>query len=256
MMRPSFLSAEWRHLVMLNYIVDPALLEPLVPHGVTLDTHDGHHYASVVGFLFQDTRIKGIPIPWHTDFEELNLRFYVRRNEPDPTRGLDHRRGVAFVKEVVPLPAIALVAQLLYNENYVSMPMRHHILSAEGQSRSDLKNLSRGNQVSFGFRTKDGQWGEVGATIAGPARPLEPGSHAQFIAEHYWGYARQKDGGTVEYEVTHPPWRVFDAHTPVLTGNIAALYGEPLARTLSGPPASVFVAEGSAVEVSDGVSLP
>lgn len=254
-MSATFLSAHWRHLVMLNYAVEPALLEPLVPKGVALDLHDGVAYASVVAFLFQDTRVKGIPIPGHRNFEELNLRFYVRRDEPDPTRGLDHRRGVAFVKEVVPLRAIAAVARLLYNENYVSMPMRHHILGPEGQQRTADDPLARGDQVSIGYRTDDDTWGEVGATIASEARPLTPGSHAHFIAEHYWGYARQKDGGTVEYEVKHRPWRVFDATAPVFTGNIDALYGPRLAAALVGPPASVFVAEGSAIEVCDGVSI-
>ncbi len=255
-MTATFLSARWRHLVMLNYAVDPSLFEAMVPRGVQLDLHEGSCYASIVAFLFQGTRVKGIPVPGHMDFEELNLRFYVRRNKPDPVRGLDHRRGVAFVKEVVPRAAIAFVARSLYNENYVSLPMRHHILSPEGQQRTGDDNLATGDQVSFGFRTEDGVWGEVGATISGPARPLQAGSHAEFIAEHYWGYARQKDGGTVEYEVKHPPWRVFDAKEPIFTGSIDALYGRTLAAALSGPPASVFVAEGSAVEVCDGETLP
>ena len=222
-MPTTFLSAYWRHLVMLNYVVDPALLEPIVPRGVTLDRHDGKCYASIVGFLFQDTRLKGIPIPGHMQFEELNLRFYVRRDEPDHARGLDHRRGVAFVKELVPLSTIAFVARTMYNENYVAMPMCHHILSPEGQSRDSSADLTRGDQVAFGFQTGDGSWGEVGATIGGGPRALEAGSHEHFIAEHYWGYARQKDGGTVESEVRHPPWRVFDAHSPVFSGNIVAL---------------------------------
>ena len=255
-MPTTFLSAYWRHLVMLNYAVDPALFEPMVPHGVTLDLHEGKCYASIVGFLFQETRLKGIPIPGHMQFEELNLRFYVRREEPDHARGIDHRRGVAFVKEVVPLSTIAFVARTMYNENYVAMPMRHHILSPEGQSRDSSAALTRGDQISIGFQTADGTWGEVGATISGDPRPLEPGSHEHFIAEHYWGYARQKDGGTVEYEVRHPPWRVFDTHAAVFSGNIVELYGASFAKALSGPPASAFVAEGSLIEVGDGMVLP
>ena len=254
-MATTFLSAHWRHLVMLNYAVDPELLAPLVPRGVTLDTHEGVHYVSVVAFLFQNTRVMGIPVPGHQDFEELNLRFYVRRDAPDPERGLDHRRGVAFVKEVVPLPTIAAVARFLYNENYVSMPMRHHILSPEGQPRTADDPLATGDQVSIGFRCGDGPWGEVAATITGPAEPLTPGSHAAFIAEHYWGYARQRSGSTVEYEVRHRPWRVFPAEAPVLSGDLVELYGPGLAAALSGPPASVFVAEGSAVQVQHGVDL-
>ena len=35
---------------------------------------------SVVGFMFADTRIRGIAIPFHRTFEEVNLRFYVKRS--------------------------------------------------------------------------------------------------------------------------------------------------------------------------------
>ena len=126
----SFLRARWRHLVLLNYAVDPALLAPLVPRGTVLDLHEGRCWMSVVGFLFLDTRVRGLAIPGHQDFEELNLRFYVRREVADEARGEPVRRGVVFVKELVPRFAIATVARLLYNENYVALPMDHTILRA------------------------------------------------------------------------------------------------------------------------------
>jgi uncharacterized protein YqjF (DUF2071 family) len=68
-----FLTAEWRHLAMLNYIIDPALLKPLVPAGTELDFWGGQTYVSMVGFLFLNTRVRGIPIPFHRNFEEINL---------------------------------------------------------------------------------------------------------------------------------------------------------------------------------------
>src|SRR5689334_2274538 len=106
--RRPFLRAEWRDLVMLNYESPAGLLDPLVPAGVELDRWRGTLYVSVVGFLFRDTRVLGIPIPFHRTFEEVNLRFYVRR-ELDG----DVRRGVVFVRELVPRRAIATVARLL-----------------------------------------------------------------------------------------------------------------------------------------------
>src|SRR5690606_40211851 len=97
---------QWRRLVMLNYDVDPAVLRPLVPHGVELDTWEGRYLVSVVGFQFLDTRLLGVPVPFHRDFDEINLRFYVRRRADD-----GWRRGVVFVKEIVPRRALAAVAR-------------------------------------------------------------------------------------------------------------------------------------------------
>lgn len=252
MSRP-FLTARWRHLVMLNYTVPPALLEPLLPAGTRLDTSEGEHWLSLVAFLFQDTRLAGLPVPFHTDFEELNLRFYVRRDTPDEARGLDHRRGVVFVKELVPRAAIALVARIAYNENYVARPMRHTLEIAAGPDGP----LAAGDRVSYGFRSEilGGEWGEVAATVAGPAAPLVPGSHPEFIAEHYWGYAAQRDGGTVEYQVEHPPWEVHEAGETAVSGDLEGLYGVELGEVLRRPPETAFVAVGSEVSVQPGGRL-
>ncbi|HTO08358.1 MAG TPA: DUF2071 domain-containing protein, partial [Myxococcota bacterium] len=119
---PVFLTAEWRDLAMLNYEIDPAVLEPRVPAGTELDAWSGRTFVSVVGFRFLRTRVLGVPVPYHVDFDEVNLRFYVRRKS-----GADWRRGVVFVKEIVPRRAIALVARVAYAENYVAHPMRHSI---------------------------------------------------------------------------------------------------------------------------------
>jgi uncharacterized protein YqjF (DUF2071 family) len=229
-----FLTAEWRHLVMLNYEVDAALLAPLVPSGTELDTWEGVTYASMVGFHFLDTRVLGIPIPFHRDFEEVNLRFYVRRRGPE-----GWRRGVVFVKEIVPRRAIATVARVLYNEKYVALPMRH---------RFD------GNTVEFGWK-HGGRWCSLRATVEGAPGPLAPGSEAEFITEHYWGYSAQRDGGTVEYRVEHPAWRVWRASAAALEVDAEALYGAAFARALAGPPRSAFVAEGSPVVVRRGVRI-
>src|SRR4026208_556537 len=92
-----FLTAEWRRLAMLSFEIDPRVLSPLVPAGTELDEWQGRTFASLVGFLFLDTRVFGLAVPFHRNFEEVNLRFYVRRMASD---GL--RRGVVFVKEIVP----------------------------------------------------------------------------------------------------------------------------------------------------------
>jgi uncharacterized protein YqjF (DUF2071 family) len=233
-----FLTARWLDLLMLNYEVDPALLEPLVPRGTTLDRWDGAAIASLVGFRFVDTRVLGLPIPWHRDFDEVNLRFYVRRVE-----GREVRRGVVFVRELVPRAAIAWVARTLYNEPYRALPMRHRIHAS-----------ATGREVGYEWRER-GDWVGIAAETSGPASPLIAGSEAEFITEHYWGYTRQRDGGTVEYRVEHPSWQVWAATAPRVHGSLKRTYGAAFADALSGRPRSAFVAVGSEVTVYGGRRL-
>jgi uncharacterized protein len=233
--RTAFLTAKWRYLVMLNYEVSPALLEPLVPAGVTLDLWEGSALVSVVGFRFLDTRVLGVPVPWHRDFEEVNLRFYVRHVTADG----EMRRGVTFVRELVPRRAIALVARLAYNEPYRAVPMR---------SDAPTDVMEHPGRIGYEWHTGAG-WQRMGATTIGQPAAVNPASEAEFVTEHYWGYTRQRDGGTVEYSVTHPPWRVWTTEAPALTADVAGLYGHRFVGPLAVAPRSAFIAEGSAVVV-------
>jgi uncharacterized protein len=241
MSRP-FLTAQWRSLVMLNYEIDPVVLRPLVPRGAELDTWNGKHFVSLVGFLMLDTCVLGVPVPLHQNFEEVNLRFYVRH------RGKEGwRRGVVFVKEVVPRLAIATMARWLYNENYVACPM---------SSSVQLPDPARGTTGSITYRWHGpARMNEVTAAMAGiPGIPAS-GSEEEFITEHYWGYVRQRDGGTVEYRVAHPPWRVWQATTASFDCDVAGFYGRQFVTAMNQKPHSAFVAEGSAIVVYQGQRL-
>jgi uncharacterized protein len=249
-----FLTAEWRHLAMLNFAVDPAVLQPLVPRGTELDVWQGRTLMSLVGFLFLNARVWGLAIPWHRNFEEVNLRFYVRRKAPE-----GWRRGVVFVKELVPRSAIAWVARTLYNENYQAVPMRHRVEhddnAADVRSVTYLWSLQRENQlrVMADVVIPQAESGGVGDKSA--IWTVEPETEAQFITEHYWGYSRQRDGGTLEYYVEHPPWRIWPVHEHTLVCDAAALYGKQFAEPLSREPTSALLAEGSKVRVYRGQRL-
>lgn len=232
-----FLTARWENLVLLNYECPSALLEPLVPTGTELDTWEGHTLISLVGFRFADTRLLGVPVPFHRTFEEVNLRFYVRRV------GSDRQRAVVFIRELVPRWAIATVARQVYNEPYLSVPMRHRC-SLTGDE----------GEVCYGW-TYGGEEFELGARVGSAAQPLAPGSEEEFITEHYWGYTRQRNGDTLEYQVEHPPWQVWKATDSWFHGPAATLYGAEFGAVLSKPPRSAFVAMGSPVSVHHGRRL-
>ena len=224
---------------MLNYEIEPAVLAPFIPTGTELDFWNGKTFVSIVGFLFLNTRVRGIPIPFHRNFEEVNLRFYVRRKAGD-----GWRRGVVFIKELVPRAAIAFVARTFYNENYVFLPMSHWIEKVE----EDIKS------VSYSWRL-NGREDFLKLAVHGQAQPLVEGSLQEFITEHYWGYARQRDGSTMEYRVEHPRWRIWETQAAKLCCDAANLYGEVFRECLERPPSSAFLADGSKVNVFAGVRL-
>ncbi len=241
-MRPKFLTGEWRHLVMLNYEIDPEVLRPLVPVGTELDAWNGRWYVSLVGFLFRDTRVLGFPVPFHRNFEEVNLRLYVRRQGPE-----GWRRGVVFIKEIVPRWAIAAMARWTYNENYVARPMGHTLRPPKPDGTP--------GEAEYRWRHA-GRTNLIGATFGGRPELPAAGSEPEFITEHYWGYCRQRDGSTVEYRVEHPQWPVWPASASRLDCDVAGFYGSQYAAALSKPPTSAFVAEGSPIAVRQAERLP
>jgi uncharacterized protein YqjF (DUF2071 family) len=234
-----FLTAQWKHLAILNYEIEPSALAPFVPAGTELDSWDGKIFVSVVGFLFLRTRLFGIPIPFHRNFEEVNLRFYVRRKSED-----GWRRGVVFIKEIVPRATVALVARKLYNEPYVAMPMGHRLEVQSGMLKS----------VEYTWGSAKGQ-NKLKLTVHGRAHPKSEGSEADFITEHHWGYNAQRDGSTLEYRVEHPRWLVYDASEATLNCDVAELYGVRFCDSLNGKPSSAFLAAGSAVTVCRGARV-
>jgi len=219
-----FLTAEWHNLLMLNYAVDPSLLEPFVPKGTELDAFEGKTYLSLVGFEFNRTRVLGFAVPFHQNFEEVNLRFYVRRGS---------KRGVVFIRELVPRYAVAMIAQFAFNENYSCVPMSHRVEAGKVEYSWTLGS----DRCLMKIETD----GEIFV-------PPE-GSLSQFITEHYWGYTTHKDGGCLEYEVQHPPWSVWNAKQASFSGNADGLYGAEIAHILTREPDSAFLAQGSPVTV-------
>jgi uncharacterized protein YqjF (DUF2071 family) len=232
-----FLTAEWQDLVMPNYEVDPLLLRQYVPAGTELGSFERKTYMSLVGFRFRHTKVAGtFPIPLHTNFEEVNLRFYVCRKMANK-----ERRGVVFIAEIVPRRMVTQIAREVYGENYIRLPMRH-FHRIEGTERS----------VGYEWRVAKDCWCGMRAEVSGsPAQPAER-SLEQFITEHYWGYSTRTKEHSLEYQVEHPRWRVWRSKQASLSGETASIYGWALAGVLRRSPDSAFVADGSRVTVYTG----
>jgi len=242
MAKRKFLTARWTHLAMLNYEIDPALLSPHVPAGPELDVFQGRTMASMVGFLYFDTRVLGVGFPFHRNFPEVNLRFYVRYRSCE-----GWRRGVVFVKELVPRRIVAWIARTIYDENFRYVPMQYAITPRQDEPEVPGK-------VEYQWKSAD-RWNRLAVETIGPARPLVEGSEEQFIAEHYWGYTARRDGTTSEYEVEHIPWRVWQVSESEFDCDVAALYGSQFVEPLSAKPCSAFLAEGSPIAVYSGSRL-
>jgi uncharacterized protein YqjF (DUF2071 family) len=217
---------------MLNFEVDRSVLAPLVPKETELDDLAGRVFISLVGFLFQDTRVLGVPAFLHRDFEEVNLRFYVRRDF-----GGETRHGVVFIRELVALPLVAAAARVTYNEPYRTVPMQHRIVNTGDRLQTLEYRFGGARECRFALH------------VDGEPHPIVAGSDEEFLSDRAWGYTRQRDAGTLEYHVAHPRWNTWSNPGCELEGPFGHFYDEPFSSILSGAPASAFIADGSSVAV-------
>jgi len=229
-----FLKAEWKNLALFNYEVEPEVLEKYVPAGTEIDIWNNKCYVSLVGFLFKETKVLGLKVPFHINFEEVNLRFYVKRFENG-----EWKRGVVFIKEIVPKKAITFIANTLYQEHYETRKMRHQITEME-------------NNKTFNYQWKvDEKWNTIEVETKKELKEIEVGSEAEFITEHYFGYTKITEETTFEYEVTHPRWEQFEVLNYSVDIDFEKNYGNDFAFLQNQKPTSVFLAKGSKIGVKN-----
>jgi len=232
MKHKTFLTARWEDLVMANYAVSPEILMPYLPKGVELDLFEGKAYVSLVGFMFKNTRLFGVPIPLMGTFEEINLRFYVKRKVGDTIK-----RGVVFINETVPYKAVAFVANKLYKEHYIYIPTKSQIAVSDS-----IKN------ICFEWKPKT-DWNKIALTTNIHSVEMRSDSIEEFIFEHYYGYTKVSESETQEYRVNHPRWRINSVITADIHCDFGAMYGDDFAFLSNQLPDSVIFAEGSNVSV-------
>lgn len=234
----SFLTAKWTNLALINYEIDAKILEKYVPTGTELDFWDNKCYISLVGFMFEDVKLLGLKIPLHTNFEEVNLRFYVKRLEEGKWK-----RGVVFIKEIVPKLALKIVANTVFKENYETLPMKHKVIKNE-------------NTFNFTYDwKKDQKWNSIALETEKNLIKIEENSEAQFITEHYFGYTKVNHTKTFEYEVKHPIWKQYNVLNSKIDVDFEATYGNEFAFMKDLIPTSIILAKGSKVSVENKIKI-
>ena len=234
----SFLKAEWRKLAFANYEIDPKILEKYVPPGTELDLYNGKCFISLIGFIFLNTKIFGIKVPFHATVEEVNLRFYVKRFEKNTWK-----RGAVFIKEIVSKPALTFVANTIYKEHYETMPMKY----------SWEENTTNRSVAYYWKKNKIWQYFKVTAALE--VSEIEKNSETEFITEHYWGYAKVNETTTNEYQVTHPRWKQYKVESSAIDVDFDLVYGKDFEFLNHVKPTSIMLIEGSKITIEGKKTL-
>lgn len=222
-----FLTAEWRNLINITYKTDVSVLKPYLPKGLVLDTIDNSAFISLVAFQFLETKVKGIRIPFHVNFPEINLRFYVKNK---------NSRGVVFIREFVTKYMVALIANKIYNEQY---------------STADIEaKIIRGKLITAGYKLSLNN-SEYFIRLNAESNPNTPeeSSSEHFFKEHSSGFGTDHSGNTIVYEVEHPVWKIYPVTDYSHNFDFRKIYGESFSFLNEEKPYNVLFAEGSQVKV-------
>jgi uncharacterized protein len=232
-MRNNFLVANWENLVVATFETEKKLLQPYVPPGTELNDWNGRICMSLVGFMFTNTSLRGIPCPFFRSFEELNLRFYVRRKENNKWK-----KGVVFIKEIVPARLIGWAGKLLYRENFISLPM-HHVFYTGNNSQHVEYYWKVNKQTNY-------------LKICSSLLPVISGINTldSFICDHYTAFNKKGADQTISFAIQHNPWKVYPALTYDLRIDAQSLYGDAFAEAFNHKPLGVFLMDGSRTTVS------
>jgi uncharacterized protein YqjF (DUF2071 family) len=228
-----FLKANWENIIMANYVIDPEILMPFLPKGVELDLFDGKCYISLVGFMFKKTKLFNVPIPFFGNFEEINLRFYVKRTEENGST----KRGVVFINETIPYPIVAWIANKLYNEHYTVVPTKHEITTGKSSKK-----------VKFEWLLNK-KWNSIAVTATIASEKMKQNSLERFIYEHYFGYTKIGENETEEYKLQHPSWKISEVISYAIDCDFELMYGRSFSILNYIKPEAVFIVDGSAVGI-------
>ena len=229
------MTAKFSELVAVNFAIDPKILEPRVPRGLELDFYNDETYVSLICMMLRDVRVWGIPIHIATGFEEINLRFYVRRREGD-----GYRRGCCFIKDYVSSGAAAWILGSLFKAEFQKLKMKHSNSGFDGAPESVPS-------VDYQWKVGD-HWNRLRIKARSRIQKTSRDTKHGFILMHDNEYS-QRDGKTLEDRASRPAWTIWDAAQANFECDVKNLFGREFQRALSRRPASVFVTGGSDVTI-------
>lgn len=216
----------------MNYIISPEILENYLPAYTIIDYFKGNCFTSLVGFPFRNVEIAGMKIPFYTDFEEINLRFYVKRFD-----GTTWRKGTVFISEIANKSALKFLANSFLHEKYQTL-----------ETRQEIKENSELIETKYSWRTWM-NWQFLNLISEKPSESVAEGTEAHFIMDRSSGYQKYDTATTNEYGISHPKWNIY----PIRSFDINVDFEESfdsnfpvLNETL---PHSVILARGSSVAV-------
>jgi uncharacterized protein len=231
-MKTHLLRAEWNNIIMANYAVPKELLLPYVPYKTELDFFEGETYVTLAGFMFLNTQMLGFDVPFHSNFEEVTLRFYVRSNH-----SLAAKRGVVFIKEIVPKYAITLLANTVFGQNYTTLKMKSF-------------HQDMGDYMETGYEWKyQDKWNKLTAKAVKRSTPIRQNNFNEFIADHYYGYRKNGETKTYQYEVEHEHWETFNVIEYSVDCDFGSLFGKEFSILNKEKPKSVFMLKGSEIRI-------
>lgn len=229
----NLLTCEWRKLAFANYIIPPEILEKYLPAHTKLDYFNGNCFVSLVGFQFRNIKVAGVKVPFYSDFEEINLRFYVKRFD-----GAEWRKGTVFLSEIVNKKALGLLANTLAREHYQILPTSQEI--RETEDRLDVN-------YSWKFREKEQFLRVIGSKLI---TPYEQHSESDFILDRLYGYGRINEEVSNEYSISHNTWQTYEVREYSINVDFMRQFGPEFSILTSMTPHSVLLAEGSKVQVN------
>lgn len=226
------LTCKWKKLAFANYIVPPEVVEKHLPPFTEIDYFNENCFVSLVGFQFKDVEIAGIKVPFHTDFEEINLRFYVKRFD-----GENWRKGTVFLSEIADKVALSTLANSLLRENYKTLPTKQEV-------RKQANEWKAGYFWQF-----NSTWQYIKVTADATPLPTKKGSETEFIIHRLWGYGKHNEEVTNEYNISHPRWNTYKIKDYSVNVDFAKIFGPEFSILGAATPHSVILAEGSSISV-------
>jgi uncharacterized protein YqjF (DUF2071 family) len=211
----------WGSLLFIHWTVEPEFIAKHLPEGLTVDTFDGKAFVAITPFTLWNVRpIFVPPLPYFSEFHELNIRTYVHH---------DGVPGVYFFSLDANRMLPVIGARNLYHLPYKQAEIELH--------RED-------RTVTYKLRRTDEPVGELSCrwTEMGEDTTAAPGSLEFFLTERYCLYAEQGDD-LYRSRIHHEPWPLREARLEHLHTTLFEADG------LETPPGEPFVMAGGPVNV-------